>query len=176
MRSSREDIQLLLPDVDRDAISALAWFSRPEGRQTLRSMGNTESEIEESMLDGECRIMQEFLELESAGKQITRAIIVDGVAIGVVWIELFENHGIKSPSIHIMIGNPDYRGRGIGRAVIQSAIDHISDVLKFKTVYSRHLSTNVAVTKLNESLGFREDGAAYKDESGLIWQNTIMPL
>lgn len=176
MRSSREDIHLLPPDVDRDAKFALAWFSRSEGKQTLLSMGNTEADIQRSTLEGERKIMQEFIELEKAGKQITRVVVVDDMTVGVVWVELFENHGVKSPSIHIMIGNPDYRGKGIGRVVMRSAIDYARDTLQSRTIYSRHLSGNVPVVKLNQSLGFINDGTPYEDENGLIWQNIVMKL
>ena len=176
MRSVREDIKLLPPDVDRDATFALAWFSRSEGRQTLLSMGNTEDDIEESTIKGERKIMQDFLELEKAGKQITRVIVVEENTIGVVWIEHFENHGVKSPSIHIMIGNPDFRGKGIGRAVMQSVIEHIRSTLKADAIYSRHLSANTTVARLNESLGFMKDGDTYEDDNGLVWQNVVMML
>lgn len=176
MKSLHTDIQLLKPEVDRDTPFAHSWFTRPEGHATLLSMGNSENEIEPSTLEGERAIMQEFIDLEDSGKQITRVIVADGKTIGVVWIELFENHGVKSPSIHIMIGNPDYRGKGIGRSAMQSAINYIRDVLKLKTVYSRHLADNIAVTKLNESLGFKKDGAAYKDSDGLAWQNIVLAV
>lgn len=120
--------------------------------------------------------MQEFLDLEAAGKQITRVIVVGDVTIGVVWIELFENHGVKPPSLHIMIGNPDYRGKGIGRAVMESAIYYIRDTLKFKSIHSRHLASNTPVTRLNKALGFQKDGPTYEDENGLVWQNIVMRL
>lgn len=176
MKSIHSDIQLLRPNVDRDALFAHSWFTRPEGRETLLSMGNAESQIKESTLEGEREIMQEFLDLEQSRKQITRAIVIDKVTIGVVWIELFENHGVKSPSIHIMIGNPDYRGKGIGRAVMQSAIDYIRDTFQCKTIYTRHIANNTPVAKLNESLGFERDGEPYEDENGLMWQNIVMTL
>jgi RimJ/RimL family protein N-acetyltransferase len=118
--------------------------------------------------------MQEFLNLEKEGKQITRVIVTEGKTIGVVWIELFENHGVKPPSIHIMIGNPDYRGKGIGRAAMESAVEYIRSTLNYKTIYSRHLANNLPVAKLNKSIGFKQDGEPYKDENGLVWQGIKM--
>lgn len=171
MKSKRPDITLLPPDVERDAPYAHAWFMRPEGRATLLSMGNVESAIQKSTLAGEQRIMQEFIDLERDGKQITRAIITGGKTIGVVWIELVENHGVTPPGLHIMIGDPDYRGKGIGRAVMESALDYIRDVLHHDVVYTRHLVRNLPVAKLNASLGFQADGDPYTDEDGLEWQN-----
>lgn len=170
MQSNRSDIQLLEPNVERDAPFALSWFERPEGHATLISMGNAESEIELPTLEGEKETLREFIELEKNGKQITRMIVVDNKTIGAVWIELFENHGVKLPSVHIIIGDPDYRGKGIGKSAMKAAIDH-AKTLNFKTIYSRHLSTNAPVSKLNDSLGFKKDGQPYKDENGLLWQN-----
>lgn len=171
MKSNRKDIQLLVPDIERDALFAHSWFTQPEGRVTLLSMGNTESGIEESTIKGEKDTIREFLNLEKTGKQITRMITIDNKTIGAVWIELFENHGIKPPSIHIMIGDPEYRGKGIGRSVMEAAIKYIRDDLGYKTIYTRHLTSNVPISKLNESLGFEMDGDSYTDDNGLVWQN-----
>ncbi len=67
MQSNDSSIQLLSPDPDRDALFALSWFQRPEGHATLLSMGNANSEIEPSTLEGEMAIMREFISLEQEG-------------------------------------------------------------------------------------------------------------
>lgn len=176
MRSNRDGIYLVVPEVERDAIFALDWFSRPEGKQTLLSMGNAEHEIGESTLDGEKATIQEFIDLEKDNKQITRMIVADGITIGAVWIELFENHGVKTPSVHIIIGNPDYRGKGIGTSVMQAAINYATDTVGAPNVYSRHLSSNKRILAVNEKLGFRADGSTYTDENGLVWQNVKLDI
>jgi len=171
MKVKQSDIQLLTPDGERDAEFAHTWLTRPEGRETLLSMGNAEHEIEEMTLEDHRQIMQEFLDFEREGKQITRVIVADNKTIGVVWIELYENHGVKAPSIHIMIGDPNYRGKGIGRIAMGSMIDYARNTLKYKTMYTRHLANNLPVARLNETFGFVKDGDRYKDENGLEWQN-----
>jgi len=176
MQTNDSTIQLLPPDIDRDAPFALSWFQRPEGHATLLSMGNAEHEIEPSTLESETAILREFIDLEQEEKQITRMIIVDQKTIGVVWIELFENHNVQSPSIHIMIGNPDYRGKGIGKSVMQAAINYVRDTLNLNTIYSRHLANNMQVATLNKSLGFEKDGVPYTDNNGLVWQSIKMIL
>jgi RimJ/RimL family protein N-acetyltransferase len=176
MKPNRPDVQLVVPSVKRDPPFAYAWFNQPRGRATLLSMGNAESEIEPVTLIGEMETIQEFLSLEKEGQQITRMIIYGGKTIGAVWVELFENHGVKPPSIHILIGDPDYRGMGIGLSVMQSAIDYVKNQLLFPAVYSRHLTSNVVVIKLNESLGFVKDGVPYTDDNGLEWQGIKLEL
>lgn len=171
MKPKQSDIQLLTPDVERDAVFAHAWFTRPEGRATLLSMGNAEHEIEEMTLADHRKIMQEFLDFEKEGKQITRVIIADGKTIGVVWIELYENHGVKAPSIHIMIGDPDYRGKGVGRNAMESMLNYAKNSLKYESIYTRHLANNLPIARLNETLGFVKDGGKYTDKNGLEWQN-----
>lgn len=171
MKIDREDIQLLVPDVERDAPFALDWFKGDDGKQTLLSMGNAEHEIVESTLDGERATIQEFIEFERDNKQITRMIIVGGVTIGAVWIELFENHGVKSPSIHIILGNPEYRGKGVGTLVMKAAMKYAIEILGAVTIYSRYLSSNESIAAVNKKLGFKADGREYTDENGLLWQN-----
>lgn len=176
MYTNDPTISLLPPDIDRDMPFALSWFQRPEGHATLLSMGNAEHEIEPSTIESETAILREFIELEEQQKQITRMIIVDHMTIGVVWIELQENHSVQPPSIHIMIGNPDYRGKGIGKSVMQAAIDYIRNTLHLNTIYSRHLANNTAVANLNQSLGFEKVGSPYTDSNGLVWQSIKMNL
>ena len=174
MRTDDPTILLLPPDIDRDVPFALSWFQRPEGHATLRSMGNAEHEIELSTIESETAILHDFIELEEQRKQITRMIIVDHKTIGVVWIELQEHHNVQPPSIHIMIGNPDYRGKGIGKSVMQTAINYMKNTLHIDTIYSRHLANNAIVANLNQSLGFKKDGSPYTDSNGLVWQSIKM--
>ncbi|MBC7459127.1 GNAT family N-acetyltransferase [Candidatus Saccharibacteria bacterium] len=155
---------------------ALGWFNRPEGRTTLLSMGNAESDIEPPTIETEAATIRDFLTLEEHNKQITRMIRVDKKTIGAVWIELFENHEVKPPSIHILIGDPEYRGKGIGTSVMQSTIDYVSSVLGEPIIYSRHLVKNTAVSKLNEKIGFMKDGKPYVDDNGLMWQHIKLVL
>lgn len=176
MESNRIDIQLLRPDIKRDAIFALSWFDRSEGRQTLISMGNAEHEIKPTTLEDEKITLSEFIKLEKEEKQITRMIVADNKTIGAVWIELFSNHGVKPPSIHIMIGNPDYRGKGIGRSVMEAAIDYINHSLHQNIIYSRHLISNQTISLVSSSLGFKPDGAAYTDKNNLVWQNIKLTI
>ena len=171
-----EGVLLRAPDVERDAPFAHGWFTRPEGRDTLLQMGNAESEIEESTLDGERKIMQEFLDLECENKQVTRVITKDGKTIGVVWIELFMNHNVEAPSIHIMIGDPDYRGKGTGRLPMNWAIDYVRAQTSYTTINTRHLANNIPIAKLNESLGFMKIGDVYTDDKGLVWQRVMLAL
>lgn len=176
MKTDREDIYLLAPDVERDAPFALGWFSRSEGKQTLLSMGNAEHEIEKPTLKGEKVTIQEFIDLEKDNKQITRMVVIDGITIGAVWVELFENHSVRAPSVHIIIGDPDYRGRGIGTLVMKAALRYVIDTLGAVTIYSRHLSSNKNIAAVNRKLGFKADGGTYTDENGLVWQNVKLDV
>lgn len=174
MKSIRQDVELLVPDVERDANFAHSWFSRSEGVATLRSMGNAEADIEISTLEKQQEIMREFIDLEEKGEQITRAITTGGITVGFVWVELVENHGIKAPSVHIMLGDPNYRGKGIGRVAMQSAIEYIRGALKLRIIYTRYLADNIPIAKLCASLGFKRDGEPYVGDDGLVWQNVIL--
>lgn len=174
IETTRDDIQLSPIDAERDAPFAHSWFIRPEGRDTLLRMGNAARDIADSTLEGERATMRQFINLEEQGKQITRAIRVGATTIGVSWIELCNNHGVRSPSVHIMIGDVAYRGQGIGTTVMETMIRYAFVTLKTHVVYSRHLVNNTVVTKLNHTLGFMADGAPYEDGNGLLWQNVMI--
>jgi RimJ/RimL family protein N-acetyltransferase len=166
-----KDLTLIHPDPDRDAPFALSWFVSSHGKETLILMGNPEHKISVHTLEGEADIVREFLELEKANKQQTWMIRYDNKTIGAVWIELDDTKYVKSPALHIMIGDKEYRGKGFGGIIMREMFNYIENVLKAETLYSRHLVSNKGIAHLTESLGFTKDGAPYRDIDGLEFQN-----
>lgn len=152
-----KELTLDSPDPERDASFAYGWFNSEDGIDTLLRMGNALHEISESTVESERKTIEEFLDLERSGKQKTWMIRWKDETIGAAWIELVENHGVRSPSVHLMIGNSAYRGRGIGYEVMCCMIRHLQNE-GYETVYSRHLVSNQAVARLNKKVGFTRDG------------------
>ena len=169
------ELVLTNPMPDRDARFALSWFEAESGRDTLLKMGNAPDEIAEPSLESELATLEEFLTLENEGKQKTWMLRYGEITIGAAWIDLIENHGVKAPSVHLMIGDPSYREKGVGKAAMNTMITYLKKNGE-DTVYSRHLVSNEAVTGLNRSLGFAPDGQSYIDENGLEWQNIKLSL
>jgi len=169
------ELVLTNPVPDRDANFALSWFESKTGKDTLLKMGNAPDEINEPSLEGELATLEEFLSLEDEGKQKTWMLRYGEITIGAAWIDLVENHGVEAPSVHLMVGDPSFRGKGIGKAAMNTMITYLKKNGE-DTVYSRHLVSNEAVTGLNRSLGFAPDGQSYIDENGLEWQNIKLSL
>jgi RimJ/RimL family protein N-acetyltransferase len=173
--TSIPELILTNPVPERDAVFALSWFDSDTGRDTLLKMGNTPDEIMEPSLSGELATIEEFLTLESEGRQQTWMMRYGDATIGAAWIDLVENHGVKAPSVHLMIGDPSFRGRGIGKTAMNAVISYLRDTGN-DFIYSRHLVNNEAVTGLMHSLGFSKDGQPYSDSDGLEWQNVKLHL
>ena len=176
MKTSLDGLTLERPVPDRDAPFALSWFQASYGYDTLRLMGNAEHEIDTPSLEGEKETIREFLKLEKKGRQITWMLRYEDKTIGAAWIELKKNHGVVPPSVHIMIGDAPYRGRGIGQAALESMVAYAEQVLEAEAVYSRHLASNTVIASLGSGLGFVNDGDAYVDSNGLEWQNTMRKI
>lgn len=175
LSTSIPELVLTHPIPDRDASFALSWFKSESGRDTLLKMGNAPDEITEPSLNGELATLEEFLILEKEGKQKTWMLRYGESTIGAAWIDLVENHGVEAPSVHLMIGDPSYRGKGIGKATMSALIAYLKKNGNY-TIYSRHLISNEVVTMLNRSLGFIAAGKSYVDENGLEWQNVKLSL
>jgi len=139
-------------------------------------MGNAEHELTIPSLKSEQETLKEFIDLKTANKQLTWMIRMDKRIIGVAWIELVENHGVKSPSAHLMIGDIEFRGKGIGSVTMIALIEYIKNNIKTSAVYSRHLKSNIAVASMNRKIGFVDDGEPYVDENELEWQNVILAV
>jgi GNAT superfamily N-acetyltransferase len=175
LSTSIPELVLTNPLPERDAAFALSWFDSEFGRDTLLKMGNAPDEIHEPTLEGELATIKEFLTLESDGKQKTWMMRYGEATIGAAWIDLVESHGVKAPSIHLMIGDPSFRGKGLGRATMSAMINYLKENGN-EFIYSRHLVSNEVVTGLNHSLGFSKDGQPYIDNNGLEWQNIKLSL
>jgi len=176
IQTSIDELKLEEPDPIRDAPFALGWFEAPHGRETLLLMGNADHEISTPSLAGEQATLREFIDLKAQGKQLTWMIRIDNQTIGAAWIDLLENHSVKSPSIHLMIGAKEYRGRGIGKATMSALIEYVQTHIETPAIYSRHLTTNSVVAAMNRSLGFANDDIPYADENGLEWQNVKLAI
>lgn len=176
LQSSYLGLSFAEPDPKRDAPFTLGWFESSHGRETLLLMGNAEHEIATPSLETELKTLQEFVDLKASSKQLTWMLQIDNKAIGAAWIELIENHGVYPPSVHLMIGDKEYRGRGIGKATMAALIEYIKKNIKTSVIYSRHLKSNIVVVAMNQSLGFLNDGGSYIDKNGLEWQNVKLAI
>lgn len=165
-----DGLQLIKPDIDRDAETSLHWLEGDTGVNTLILMGVPRDKITQSKIEEEQARIQGFLERQD---QLNWAISYKGRVIGASWVYLVENNHVKPPSVHIMIGDADVRGRGIGNATIKAVLRYLIDELSYDDIYSRHLSHNTPIIKVFEKLGFINDGELYSDEDGLVWQNVI---
>jgi RimJ/RimL family protein N-acetyltransferase len=176
LKTINSQLVLVSPDPDRDAPFAHEWFSGESGRDTLLNMGNAHSEIKPSSLEDEREVIEEFLRLERDNTQLTWMLRYDGRTVGAAWIDVIENHGVKAPSVHLLVGDTSMRGKGLGKAAMLGLIQYVQDTIKTKYVYSRHLTSNVSVRALNQSVGFIDDGSSYVDENELEWQNIKLKL
>ncbi|MEP7204856.1 MAG: GNAT family N-acetyltransferase [Candidatus Saccharibacteria bacterium] len=164
-------LSLVAPDTERDAPFALDWFTSDFGTETLLSMGNPEAKIKPSTIESEKAIIDQFVKLEKAKKQLTWMIRYRNKTIGAGWIELVDSEAVRSPSIHIMIGDKNLRGRGIGKSITKALIEYADHSLGAPPIYSRHLVSNKPAEALLKSLGFTNDGDSYIDGDRLEWQN-----
>ncbi|MEO5690880.1 MAG: GNAT family N-acetyltransferase [Candidatus Saccharimonadales bacterium] len=175
LKTHLPNVILVKPIPARDAKFAYEWFKSSYGKDTLLKMGNVEDEIREPSLKAELARLEDFLKLEKEGKQITWVIRSENSTIGAAWINLYESNGVKAPSIHLMIGDHSYRGRGIGKATMAAMVNYLQKTGE-ETVYSRHLVSNETVRALNRSFGFILDGQPYLDNDKLEWQNIMLRL
>ena len=176
IKTQLSGLTMAQPDVERDAPFALDWFTSLYGKETLLSMGNPEHAIKPPTLEGERETISSFLELQAAGKQLTWMMRMDNKTIGAAWIELEKHGSVNAPSIHLMLGDVSYRGRGIGKVVMHFLVEYARDVLGAEYVYSRNLVSNEKIARINKAIGLAADGGQYADEDGLVWQNTKLAL
>jgi len=166
-------LSLVRPNIEQDAPLAVEWLAGPSGRETLRLMGSTDEHNKPSTLEDERRRLRDFI---TSTSQITWMMRYEGRTVGVVWLRLDVTTHLSAPSIHLMIGDPGVRGRGIGAAAIRALIEQLKSDRRYEYLYSRYLTDNAGSAKLFKNAGFAEDGASYQDEDGLSFQNVKLRL
>lgn len=167
---SNHAVQLVEPDVERDAPISVQWLQGETGRDTLQRMGVPDNDIIEPTLESERGRIKSFLDRED---QLNWMIEIDGRVVGAIWVDLKPQGSVKAPAIHIMIGDPSVRGQGIGPQAMQLVIDYLYRQ-GYSTIYTRHRADNMPVEKMSTRLGFVPDGEPYVDSDGLKWQNIHM--
>ncbi len=167
------DIELIEPNIERDAPIAVRWLEGDIGKTTLRLMGNSEADIKTPTLEEEKERIKGFLESED---QITWMISLHDKPVGAVWVNLKPTEYLAAPSVHIMIGDTDARGHGVGGNTIDAVMDYLRGTGDYQELYTRHLVSNVPAGKLFEDAGFSTLGESYEDDNGLSWQNAQVSL
>jgi len=171
--TSMPELKLVTPDVDRDAPISVGWLEGEGGKNTLRLMGNADKDIKPTDLEAERRRIKGFL---STKDQIYWAIQYHGKTVGSVWVDLKKTKHLPAPAIHMMIGDPTVRGKGIGSNVADAVITYLAKEGQYDHLYSRHLVYNQAATASLKRTGFIKLDEPYKDEERLEWQNVSLWL
>jgi hypothetical protein len=162
------ELVLVRPNVERDARQGVDWLAGEEGRRTLQLMGNTVKNNKPSTLAEEERRVRGFI---TSLIHETWMMLYEGNIIGAVWLDLEDTGYLAAPSVHIMIGNRNMRGKGVGYASLTALINQYEEQGHDEYLHSRHLLENAVMAKLFLRIGFKDDGGSYKDSDGLSWQN-----
>lgn len=100
----------------------------------------------------------------------------DGKLIGFFCysVNLETNEGM----LKFVVTNPEYRGRGFGKAMLQLAVKYAFEITKVNAVHLNVFPENERAKKCYESVGFcerrnEENAFAYKDE---LWDKCNMVI
>ena len=167
LETASADVNLIRPDIERDAVISVGWLEGNLGRSTLKLMGVAESEMSTPTLEGERKRIESFIEQHN---QLNWMIKYKDEVVGAIWVDLITKDSVDSPALHLMIGNPEVRGKGIGYASSRAVMYYLKKE-GFERVYSRHLAENKIAAKLLTDLGFSKDSEPYIDDNDLKWQN-----
>ena len=69
----------------------------------------------------------------------------------------------KTAEIFVVIGEDDYRGKGIGRQAVQWIVDFGFKQLKLHKIALAVFAENLVAVKLYKSLGFKQEGTLKDD-------------
>lgn len=92
-----------------------------------------------------------------------RCAIVDenDVILGCVYLLNIDSINLCD-DLHIMIGNEDYRGKGIGTFAVSSMVNHAFFNLNLRRLQLEVLEYNIAARSLYKKIGFIEEGKKRK--------------
>lgn len=161
------NLRLISPDVDRDVTNGLRWMNGEIGRKTQRHMGVAPNDVHDHTSSEEQNLVDNFIKTND---ELVWMIQYHGQVVGVVEVGLKIPQSQNGPSISIMIGDIEARGKGLGSLVMSVVINYLRE-LGYEEVNARYLTKNRVSEQMNAKLDFSIDGATYVDEDGLEWQN-----
>lgn len=169
LETDNPNIHLIEPDIERDAALGVQWLEGELGRNTLSLMGVSAADNKPTTLEQEKERVKEFIEKDN---QLNWMISYEDKVVGSVWVDLEPSEYLQSPSVHIMIGSPEARGKGIGLSTTAAVVEHLQKQ-GYAQVYSRYITNNEGSRNLLGKLGFHELGTPYTDEDNLQFQNVV---
>ena len=169
LKTTDPSITLVEPDLKRDPALGVKWLQGNLGFHTLSLMGVPDKDNKPTTLEAETERVRGFIEGKN---QLNWMIQYQRKIVGLVWVDLSPWEGLPAPSVHIMIGDPEMRGKGVGTASMRSVLDYLENQ-GHATIYSRHLTFNDTVKKMLFSLGFEDAGIPHSDADGLEWQDLV---
>ncbi len=98
--------------------------------------------------------------LEKSEGIIRLAADVDGVLAGFLELETYPGNPAHSHAadIHLIATHPEFRGKGVGRALMDAAIDLADNWLQVSRLGLSVWTTNTTAISLYESHGFTVEG------------------
>jgi RimJ/RimL family protein N-acetyltransferase len=172
LQTINTNILLVEPDIERDAQLGQQWLEGELGRNTLKLMGVADKHNQATTLGQEKERVRDFIK---NADQLNWMIQLDHKVVGSIWVDLKSKDKVPAPGLHIMIGDPIARSKGVGSASAMAVIDYLKQQAE-TAVYSRTLVNNTAAKKFLKSIGFVPEGEPYTDEDGLEWQNAALHL
>jgi diamine N-acetyltransferase len=95
------------------------------------------------------------------------AIVADTEHVGNLLI--FLNQRQRSGYLQLYIGNPMFRGRGLGKLALGLALEHVFSELDFQRIWLHTFPENIRAEHLYQSFGFMLEGCerlAFKNKDG----------
>lgn len=163
-------VRLVDINVERDAPMGVKWLNGIHGVETFRLMGNVIADDWQTNIDEQREVLAGII---NDSKGLSFMVEADGKIVGIVETHPDSTPELPGPSIHIMLGDHNARGRGIGYASQLQQIDKLKQ-LGYKKLYSRAQTINVGSNNLLTKLGFEKYGEIYVTAEGLKYQNYIL--
>ena len=166
-------IDLVAPNISRDAPLAVRWLAGSQGRETLRMMGIPEGEIRSASLDEERARVAGFMKRQD---QFNWMIEFKGGVVGAIWVDLRPSPVLLAPAVSYMIGDLQARRKGVARASLDAVVQFLSR-RGFASLYARTLVINSKSAALLTGAGFAVRGEPYLDpDDGQRWRNFVLRL
>ena len=158
---------VLRPITIEDSASIVKWRNCPEVKQNLYSQ-------DDLSINQQHDYFHKFIETKKIYQHI---IVVDGVACGTTFLKNIDNLN-KCAEFGIFIGEPTFRGKGIGAFSTRKTIEFGFKELHLQCIYLTVFSNNVNAIKSYEKAGFKitKNDLKYTLSNGSIVDVTEMVI
>lgn len=168
-----DSLELVHPNVERDAQISLSWLKASKIRPLMRLMNVRIDDNYQPNITDEIARITNFIERQD---QIVWMIKRSNAVIGSIWADIVRTDHLEPPVVCLMLGNENSRQSGVGKLATTGVLNFLSGEGYEKAYAGAVLVNNTPAINMLNSLNYQKFGVPRLNEENEFIQDFVVDL